>query len=217
MTRDVVTVSTTTPVKNVAELMLTRGVSAVPVINAQGRVAGIISEADLLFRESSAPSTPSWFATKRSEQRRRRREALTAADLMTVPVISVHPETTLTQAATLMYEKRIKRLPVMDGESLKGIISRADVLGLFLVPDDLLRRRARRALQLTLGRDSSAHVHVDVRNGVLSLTGEVLAHTDADFVARVLGGMDGVLAVENNLKWRVDDRLLAEYEQLTRV
>jgi CBS domain-containing protein len=218
MSAPVATVAASSPVKLVAEVMLASGVSALPVVDAHGRPVGIVSEADLLLKEFAAPTGVRlpWFETKQMQSARRRGEALTAADLMTTPVVTVRPETTLHQAARLMYERRIKRLPVTDGDSLVGVISRSDVLKVFLIPDEHLRRVASRALHSALGRDGRS-AEVSVRDGMLTVHGEVATHSEADLIQRLLSGIDGVLGVHVDVTWRIDDHLGAEIKRRAHV
>lgn len=206
MTSPVVTVPPDAPVKAVAEVLLSNRVSAVPVVDSHGHVVGMVSEADLLVKElaqGSGTHLP-WFEGSHAQDVRRRREAVTAQGLMSGPVISVHPDTTLRQAAKTMCEKRIKRLPVISGGWLVGIISRADALRVYLLPDEQLRRHAERTLQWTLG-PAADHLAVVVNEGVVIITGEVQARGEAELAARLLGRLEGVVGVDSRVRWRVDD------------
>ncbi len=206
MTSPVVTVPPDTPVKAVAEILLSNRVSAVPVVDAHGHVVGMISEADLLVKElaqGSGAHLP-WFEGSHAQDIRRRREAVTAQGLMSAPVISVHPDTTVRQAAKTMCEKRIKRLPVVTGGWLVGIISRADVLRVYLLPDEQLRRHAERILRWALG-PAANHLVVAVQEGVVIITGEVETRCEAELASRLLGRMEGVVGVDTRVQWRVDD------------
>jgi len=216
MTSPVVTVPPDAPVKAVAEVLLRNRVSAVPVVDAHGRVLGVISEADLLVKElamGSGAHLP-WFEGGHAHEIRRRREAVTASGLMSAPVISVHPDTTLRQAARTMCEKRIKRLPVLADGWLVGIVSRADVLRVYLLPDEQMRRHAERLLHWTLG-PAGANLSVAVQEGVLTVSGEVPSHSEADLVARLLSKLEGVVGVQLQVSWRFDDHLSAELRHLT--
>jgi len=211
MSSPVVTVPPEAPVKAVAEVLLRNRVSAVPVVDGHGHVLGVVSEADLLVKElamGSGTHLP-WFEGCHVPEVRRRREATTAAGLMSAPVISVHPDTTLRQAAKTMCEKRIKRLPVLAGGWLVGIVSRADVLRVYLLPDEQLRRRAERLLHWTLGA-GGANLNVTVQEGVLGVSGEVPTHSEADLVARLLSRLEGVVGVQLQVTWRFDDHLASE-------
>ncbi|HYA00176.1 MAG TPA: CBS domain-containing protein [Candidatus Binatia bacterium] len=211
MTSPVITVPPNAPVKAVAEVLLSNRISAVPVVGSDGRVLGVVSEADLLIKElamGSGAHLP-WFEGSHAHEIRRRREALTAEGLMSAPAISVHPDTPLRQAARTMCEKGINRVLVMAGGWLVGMVSRADVLRIYLLADEQLRRQAERLLSGTLG-SGAAGIEVTVREGVAVVAGAVATHSDAGLVERLLARLEGVVAVENHLSWRFDDKLDAE-------
>ncbi len=209
MTSPVVTIPATAPVKVVAEVLLSNRVSAVPVVDPHGSVVGMISEADLLVKELAMGSDThlAWFEGSHERDVRRRRDAETAEQLMTVPVVTVHPETPLRQAAKTMLEKRIKRLPVVSAGWLVGIVSRADLMRVYLLPDEDLRRQAERLLSGTLGMAAAAALRVAVREGVVSIEGEVATHSEADLIPRLIGGLEGVVSIASRVTWRHDDIL----------
>ena len=135
MTSRVVTVRATATYRNIVIAMREAGVSAVPVVGPDGRVTGVVSEADLLLKEvGPVPFTGpgrSELATGRRGERAKA-AAMTAAELMTTPAITIGSDASVAEAATLMYERRVKRLPVVDDSGrLIGIISRVDVLSVF--------------------------------------------------------------------------------------
>jgi CBS domain-containing protein len=103
-----------------------------------------------------------------------------------------------------MYLRHLKRLPVLAGGSLVGIVSRADLLRVYLLPDEHLRRDAEHLIHGTLALGAAA-VAVTVHEGVVTLEGEVPTHSEADLLVRLLGRLDGVVAVEARLTWRIDD------------
>lgn len=137
MTREVVTVAPSTPVGEVAEVLIAHRINAVPVVDGQGRLAGIISTGDLLHRAAdehfSAP-TSLWKEGfwKRNARRHRpeldRAEGRTAEEVMTTRVITVSADADLVTVARLLLEHRVNALPVMTGDAMVGIVSRVDVL-----------------------------------------------------------------------------------------
>ncbi|HEY7063285.1 MAG TPA: CBS domain-containing protein [Chloroflexota bacterium] len=139
MTRDVVTVTPETGVQEIARLLWTRGISGVPVVGAGGALVGIVSELDLLVRNANL-RIPQYLRVldvmiplgNRHEFNEELRRALgaTAADVMTTEVLSVGPDSDLANAATLMLDKDVNRLPVVADGRLVGIISRADFVRL---------------------------------------------------------------------------------------
>jgi CBS domain-containing protein len=139
MTQDVVTVAPTTGVQEIARLLWSRGVSGVPVVDEDGTLVGIVRELDLLVRNANL-HIPQYLrvldimiplgSRHEFEEELRRAMGATAADVMTGQVITVGPDTDLAEAATLMLDKDVNRLPVVDDGRLVGIISRADFVRL---------------------------------------------------------------------------------------
>ncbi|MEU8347372.1 CBS domain-containing protein [Actinomadura meyerae] len=107
MTSPVITVERDAAVPDVAALLRARRISAVPVVDGHGAVVGLVSEYDLLAREGR-----------------------TAADVMTTGVISVTEDTDVEEARHLLLERRIRRVPVLSGRELVGIVARSDVMAL---------------------------------------------------------------------------------------
>ncbi len=204
MTREVVTVAPGTTYKEVAERLHERRVSALPVVDADRRVIGVVSEADLLLKEERpAPGRgplidPQGDAAKAM--------ARNAAALMTSPAVTVRPEATLTEAARLMHRRGVKRLPVVDQEGrLAGLVSRADLIQAFLRSDDSIAREVREeVISRTLAIDQ-AEVTVTVVDGVVRLEGELETCSLGRILARLVGAVEGVVAVDNGLRWRLDD------------
>ncbi len=139
MTRDVVTVTPETGVQEIARVLWTRGISGVPVVDASGALVGIVSELDLLVRNANL-HIPQYLrvldvmiplgSRHEFDEEMRRALGATAADVMTAEVLSVGPDTDLADAATLMLDKDVNRLPVVADGRLVGIISRADFVRL---------------------------------------------------------------------------------------
>jgi CBS-domain-containing membrane protein len=115
-----------------------------------------------------------------------------------------------------MYLRHLKRLPVIDGGSLIGIVSRADLLRVYLLPDEHLRRDAEHVLHGALAMGAAA-VTVTVREGVVTLEGEVATHSQADLLVRLLGRLDGVVGVDPRLTWRADDHAGPQTKHSTRI
>jgi CBS domain-containing protein len=137
MTREVVSVSPDTPVREVARTLLAHGISAVPVVNAQGLPIGMLSEGDLVMRdERSRLARHDWWLkliADDTEQEtdflaRLRASERTAADVMVAPVVTVGEETGLAEIAGLLAQHHIKRVPVLKDGCITGIVSRADLL-----------------------------------------------------------------------------------------
>src|SRR3990172_3886214 len=130
MTRDVVTVDALAPFKEVVRLMQEHRVSALPVVDDDDVLVGIVSEGDLILREDPglAGRRP-FFGGRRGAPAGAKAAGKLAHELMSTPVISVSPTAALGEAARLMHRNEVKRLPVVDEEGrLVGIVCRADRL-----------------------------------------------------------------------------------------
>jgi CBS-domain-containing membrane protein len=211
MTREVVTVDEDTPFKEIAELLADCHISAVPVLDPDGRVVGIVSEADLLLKEENPQGTPGgWpFEGRRRRATRAKAAADTAVELMTAPAVTVGPDATVAEAARLLHRHLIKRLPVVDPAGpLVGIVSRADLLKVFLRADDDIAREVREeVLMLAMWVDPDS-VTVKVRDGVVTLTGQLERRSLIPIAVSLVYGVDGVVDVVDRLGFEVDDRTI---------
>ena len=184
MTPDVVTVPPETPVMAMARLLADRGISAVPVVDAAGKVLGIVTEADLIRRLAGEEDKPSsWFGSLFSDpasqaERYARTHGVTAKDLMTEKVVSVAPDTTAAHVAQMMEKQNIRRVIVVENEKLKGIVSRADLLRALVAPvheeAELSDERVRRAVMAAMKNEpwtDTFYTMVEVKDGVVTFHG----------------------------------------------
>jgi CBS domain-containing protein len=209
MTTDVTTVTPETPLKDAARLLLQRGVSGLPVVRGDA-VVGVLSEADLLALERGEPRSPKHrFRLMREREREiSHGVASTVGEAMTSPPITVRPVWTVAGAASLMLDRGINRLPVVDmAGRLVGIVTRADVVRAFARTDDAIERDVREAIAFhqALVLDDSA-VDVTVRAGEVALGGAVRTHSQAQRLPLVAAGVPGVVDVRSALTWSEDDR-----------
>lgn len=209
MTREVMTVTGSAGFKEIVRIMQEHAVSAVPVVDEGGRLVGIVSEADLLLKEEYEPEIQSErrllsFRGRKAE--RKKAAGLLATHLMTTPVVTVEPDATLPKAARLMHERKVKRVPVVDVEGkVVGIVSRADILRVFLRPDwEIFDEVTQTVLRRTLWLDPEA-ITVTVRGGVVLLEGVVEQRSMLPLVTELALGVEGVVGVENRLGYEVDD------------
>jgi CBS domain-containing protein len=185
MTADVVTVPPSTPVIAMARLLADRGISAVPVVSADGQVLGIVTEADLIRRLAGEEDQPTgWFSAMfsnpaRDAERYARTHGVSAHDVMTTGVVAVDPDTLASTVAHIMEEKGIRRVLVTKEGRLKGIVSRADLLRALVAPapaaegelsDDRIRRAVLAAMKKEPWADTF-YALVDVRDGVVEFHG----------------------------------------------
>jgi CBS domain-containing protein len=205
MTTDVIAAQPEWSLKQAARVMIDAGVSGLPVIGDNGIVVGIITEADFIETEAGRTiGRQRLFDTVFGEKRTRTPSTVEAA--MTRSPIVVDRNTTIAQAARLMTDRRVKRLPVVDPNGrLDGIVSRADILVAFArddeaIADDVQRGVIRRILMLE-SRDVSVHVS----DGVVMLSGQVPNRSDAELLEELVGRIEGVIQCESDLVWSFDD------------
>nr|WSW41959.1 CBS domain-containing protein [Streptomyces sp. NBC_01001] len=174
MTTPVVTVTPATEFKEIVAAMERWKVSAVAVIEGEARVVGVVSEADLLPKEEFHEHRPGMIEQLRRLGDTAKAGSVRAEQLMTAPAVTVNPGATLPQAARLMADLHIKRLPVVDADgTLKGIVSRSDLLKVFLRSDDELTAEIRQSVVERLFPLSHRAVKATVSRGIATLTGTV--------------------------------------------
>jgi CBS domain-containing protein len=215
MTTNVITAREETSVQEIAGLMLKHRISALPIVDTDQRVVGIVSEGDLLRRAENETETryPWWLAPFQPNAKQAldfvKTHGLKARDVMTRGVIAITEDTTLREIADILAKKHIKRVPVTRHNQLVGIVSRSNLLqGLATTanadlppgtPDDrTIRANLMRALSDQAGVDSRA-INVIVENGVVRLWGLVETREEAKAAQVAAETTPGVKAVENNL------------------
>jgi CBS-domain-containing membrane protein len=207
MTRDVVTVDALAPFKEVVRLMQEHNVSALPVLDAEGVLLGIVSEGDLILKEDPGlDGAGRLFESRHRAVDRAKAAGRLAHELMTAPVISVGPEKTLGEAARRMHRGQVKRLPVLDADGhLVGIVSRADLLRVFLREDAEIAREIREdVIRRTLWIDPDT-IRVVVREGVVTIEGQIERRSLLPIVERLVSAIPGVVAVNDRLSFGADD------------
>jgi CBS-domain-containing membrane protein len=208
MTIDVVSVREHTRYRTIVNVLATRQVSAVPVIDGYDHVVGVVSEADLLRKIEFTGDEEERHLFERRSRRSARAKAYgdVASSLMSAPAITINPDTTVVAAAKLMDAEQVKRLPVVDaGGRLLGIVARSDLLKTYLRPDpDIRDDVVDDVLRGGLLVDPMA-VEVDVADGVVTLRGRVDRRTTAAIAVRLTAGVPGVIDVVDQLTWEFDD------------
>ncbi|MGI5223729.1 CBS domain-containing protein [Actinoallomurus sp. CA-142502] len=196
MTKGVVSAYRGACFKDIVQVMIKRGITAMPVVDEGHRVAGVVSESDLLAKEEHKDGgRRRWFGRRRGSWAKAR--ALTAEDLMTAPAITVRPEATIVEAARLLDEHRIKRMPVTDDQNrLVGIVSRRDLLSVFTRTDEEIRDEVRHEV---FALADPTEVSVYVRHGVVTLSGTMRQRDLIPIVVRLAAAPDGVVGVIDDL------------------
>jgi CBS domain-containing protein len=208
MTTDVASVYEDTPFREIVDVLEERNVSAVPVVDADKRIVGVVSEADLLVKMELAGDTPGVRLLEGRRMRRAREKAggEVARDVMTTPAVTALETTPVVTAARRMKDAGVKRLPVVDLVGrVVGIVSRHDLLKVFLRTDAEIRGDVQRDIEHAPGVDPG-QVWVEVDDGVVTLTGELGGAFAVDLVGIVAERVDGVIDVVNRLTYRHDDR-----------
>lgn len=200
MTKEVVTVGPETDFKTCVDLLRTRGVSALPVVEGD-YVLGIVSEHDLLLKEEDRGAGNHLRRRELNQARGR-----TAGDVMHSPALCVGLGASVAEAARLMHKRAVKRLPVVDARGrLVGIVSRSDLLKIYLRSDESIRREiCVEVLEKEMWIDNSG-MEVEVKDGIVALSGELETKSLADLVTRLVGSVEGVVGVDSRLAFRLDD------------
>lgn len=215
MTRDVATVREEIPYRHIVDVLIRRGISAVPVVDSFDRVLGVVSEADLLHKVERAghPDGRRVFEGRRRRSAREKAGALVARDLMTAPAVTTTPQASLPAAARLMDREVVKRLPVLDDLGrLVGIVTRSDLLRVHLrtdaeIREDVVQQVLRRVLAVRDGL-----VTVQVRDGEVTLDGRLDRRSAVELAGRLAGQVAGVVQVHNTVGYDVDDTTLMELD-----
>jgi CBS domain-containing protein len=205
MTTDVRTVSPDTPIRAVAQTLVDHGFSGVPVVDSAGAVLGVVSEGDFLAREIGAPRRNGralWWLWAAGEDRsgEAKLRGTTAGAVMTSPATTIDPDRELTDAALLMSSKGVKRLPVVEGGRLIGIVTRADIVRAFARTDEELLQLARQSVHAVDGLRVES-----VTDGVAILAGPVAHKSLATTASQVVFSIEGITRVDDSgVTWTVE-------------
>jgi len=195
MTHTVIAVGSEASFKEVVELLDQWKVSALPVLAGEGRVVGVVSEADLMAKEEFRDTEEG------DPDARRKAGAVIAGELMNTPAVTVHADASLAEAARIMARRHVKRLPVVDAVGLlQGVVSRSDLLKVFLRDDEEIAAEVRHSV---LGHlPVTTPLTVNVREGVVTLGGVLPDRTLVPVVARAVRAVEGVVDIRLDLTHR---------------
>ena len=173
-------------------------ISAFPVIDKSNRVIGVVSEADLLVKEAVQATGTSIVAALRHIREEDKAQGVTAGDLMTRPAITISPDAPVPEAARIMYDRRVKRLPVVNAAGhLLGIVSRADVLAVFNRPDEEIRDEILHRVLPAAAVSKPAEFEVTVRDGIVTISGPAQSEQTARNLLDAARHVQGVVAVRD--------------------
>lgn len=220
MTTPVLSIGPEASLKDVAALLVERGISGLPVCDLENRVLGVISEGDILYKEHD-PSTGrkggplAWLLDDNTSAVAKAR-ALTVHEAMTSPAFTVSPWSSVSEAARLMTERGINRLPVVRNDELVGIVTRTDLVRAFTRTDEEIEHELRHeVLERTLWLESGT-VDLEVTRGAVKVAGMLQTRSDATLLERMVARIPGVVAVTSELTWKVDDSSRRERLQTER-
>ena len=208
MTREVRTVTPGMPLKEVAEILAAHRISGLPVVE-DGKVIGVVSEADILVKESAQePERPGLLGLllDNGSDVRAKLRATTAGEAMTAPAVTIGPGRSVAEAAAKMIDERVNRLPVVgeDG-TLVGIVTRADLVRAFVRSDLEIEREIREDVILRTLWIPPENITVTVENGEVTLAGHVETKAEAEIVVAFVQKVPGVVSVSSDLSWAVED------------
>ena len=213
MTTEVVRAEYGTPFKEVARLLRDHRISGLPVVDDDEKVIGVISETDLMVRQAQTPDPyepKKRFSldrlTRAGRERAVKARARTAGQLMTQPPVTAHADDTIVEAARTMARHHIERLPVLDEEQrLVGIVTRRDLLQVFLRPDAEIRAEVIDEVLVRALWLPPRGIDVAVTEGVVTLSGQMERKSETEIAVSMTRQMDGVVAVVDKLTHRLDD------------
>ena len=201
MSTHVIAVKQSAPYKEMAAMLHDQRVSAFPVIDDDNKVIGIVSENDLLTKEAFEGTVPRTLESLR-QRMRSQVNAVTAADLMTKPPVTIGPDEPVTRAARLMFEQRVKRLPVTsDDGTLIGIVTRADALSVYSRPDADIQHEIVQDLILGMFRCDPARFTVSVTDGIVTIEGTAESTVVSRDIIEAARHVEGVVAVRDRLSY----------------
>ena len=212
MTAPVLSVRLTTPLKDVARLLVDNRISGLPVVDVDGTVLGVVSEADFLIKESGdriVRHRPLSRLLGDSRQTRRQLDkvhATRAADAMTAPAITIDANRPIVEAARLMTQRKVNRLPVVDGDRLVGIVTRADLVASYVRSDEELEDTIRQDIILRTMWLDPTPFRVQVKDGIATISGRVERRSTADMIGQASMAVPGIVDVETSITWSMDDR-----------
>ncbi len=210
MSAHVITVTPETRLKDVAGILVEQHISGVPVVNEHGNVLGVVSEADILVKERGPrprhEGLVSWILRGELADPEKL-AARTAAEAMTAPAITVPVTRSVAEAARVMIEEGVKRLPVVDVHgTLLGIVTRSDLVRAFARPDAEIEREIREDVIGAALWLEPRTIAVQVQGGEVALSGNVDYRIDAEALLRIVERVPGVVSVQSTITWRFDER-----------
>jgi CBS domain-containing protein len=217
MSRQVVSIGPDAPIRDAIRLMLDHRISGLPVVDGVGKLVGILTEGDLLrrFETGTERQHRRWLefflGPRRLAEDYVKTHGRRVEEIMTRETVSIGPDTPVGELVEVMESRRIKRLPVLDGDALVGIVSRADLmLAVARVldraealpsDDDAIRERVLAELRRAGGWAPHSSMSVTVKDGVVELNGAIFEEKERSALRVAAENVPGVRSVEDRLVW----------------
>lgn len=208
MNWDVIAVTPGTSIQEAARLMVSHGVSGFPVVDDDGVVVGMVSDGDLVVRHRPRRRAPWWHGVLRGDDSSAcefpSAGDITIGEVMTHPALTVGPDLPVAAAAQVLDEHGIRRVPVVSGGRLVGLVSRGDLvraLARFRValPSPDVRLVSAMRARINRGGWESRAVVVEASDGVIALWGVVRSAAEREAVESLARTIEGVRRVDNRL------------------
>ena len=198
MTTEVLTVTPETSLKQVAEMLASRGISGAPVVDEEKHVVGVVSEADIIVKERRLPQPDALHRLlHRTNGTAAKRAATTAGEAMTSPAVTVTGTRRVDVAAALMLDRHVNRLPVVDDRGvLVGIVTRADLVRAFVHSDDEIATEIREEVLLRELWLRPEDFELTVDRGEVTVAGHLPNEDERELLIRRVGLVPGVVSVE---------------------
>jgi len=202
MSTHVVAVRPAAPYKEMAAMLHNQRVSGFPVVDEANKVIGVVSETDLLPKEAMEGTVPRTLQTLARQRVRAQVNALTAADLMTRPAVTIGPDELVSHAARLMFSQHVKRLPVVSADgTLIGIVTCSDVLSVYNRPDADIHHAVTQDLILGTFLCDPDRFTVTVHGGVVTIEGMPESTAVGYDIIGAIRHMEGVVSVHDRLTY----------------
>ena len=206
MSTDVATTRPDAPLKEAAVELVRRTISGMPVVDDVGQVVGVLSETDILAKEGDprrGGGFLQWLVDPGDPWVTARFDAVTVGEAMTSPALTITPDRTVAEAATIMLDETVNRLPVVDEDgTLVGLLSRGDLVRAFARPDGEILHEIEEDVVRKVMWLNPESVDVTVTDGVVTLAGEVSSEADAELLPTFARKVAGVVEVSSSLTHR---------------
>jgi CBS domain-containing protein len=208
MTAEVVTVLPEAPLHAVAETLVARGISGLPVCGHDGELLGVVSAGDIIWKETGLAARPESALARilnAADHDDDKLAALTAGGAMSAPAVTISPTASVASAARIMLEAHVNRLPVVSEGRLVGIVTRTDLVRAFVRSDEEIERELTDDVLLRVLWVDPSTLTIGVSQGQVTITGLVDNRSTAELIETYVRRIPGVVDATLELTWAIDD------------